>query len=361
MNLQRHVWSPVRVLGKRMLTPDAAELTLDLPAGFAHQAGQNLPVRAVVDGQELRRTYSICTPPGAGPARIAVKRAGAFSTWAVDRLEPGQAIEARPPEGRFTVGSVAGANGSDAGPRHFAAVAAGSGITPVLALARDRLEGTPGDTFTLVYSNRTTAETMFVEELAGLKDRHPGRFTLHHVLTRERRGCDALSGRLEPSKLDLLLGSQAQAGPWDGVFLCGPMDLVKACRAHFAARGVAKGAVKFELFAVGGRPAAPRPRPARASDAVHTVQFRLDGTTATATTPAGAEERLLHAALRVRADVPYSCSGGVCGTCRARLVDGRVRMVENYALDESDLARGLVLTCQSVAVTPRVELDYDTI
>jgi ring-1,2-phenylacetyl-CoA epoxidase subunit PaaE len=267
-------------------------------------------------------------------------------------------VAVRPAEGRFTVDAFGPA---PAHPRHFGAVAAGSGITPVLALIQDQLAAAASDTFTLVYTNRTTAETMFVDELAALKDRYPARFTVYHVLTRERRGSNLLSGRLDPDRLGRLFGSVMAPAHLDGVFLCGPSPLVGMCRRFLTAAGMPAKAVRSELFSTGGA-TGPVPRlPERVSDGETTLQFRLDGTTATITSPAGSQERLLNAALRARADVPHSCSGGVCGTCRAKVTHGQVHMVENYALDDDEIAAGLVLTCQAVAVSDEVGLDYDTI
>jgi ring-1,2-phenylacetyl-CoA epoxidase subunit PaaE len=358
---------PVRSV--RSLTGDAVEVTLSVPDHLADQfawlPGQHLPVRAVVDGEELRRNYSICHAPEPGSLTIAIKRAtgGAFSTWALEHLAEVGELEAMRPEGRFTVAPP------PPGPptaRHFGAIAAGSGVTPVIALVRAQLAESPHDTFTVVYTNRTTMDTMFVDELADLKDRYPDRFTLLHVLTRERRNSDLLSGRLERGRVRAILTDLVPPETMDQWFLCGPTGLVEVCREELARAGVARERIRFELFTTGrptggaggaGRAAAPPPADAE----VHTIGFRLEGTTYTTTSAVNSQERVLNAALRVRPDVPYACAGGVCGTCRARVLEGSVEMVDNYALEPEEVAAGLVLTCQSIPTTTKVVVDYDAL
>lgn len=346
----------------RPLTDDAIEVTFTVPPELAdhydYAPGQYIAIRTSLAGEEVRRSYSICQAPVAGQLKVGIKRdlGGVFSPWAVDHLAPGMRLEVMEPDGRFT-------SRVTSYPAHVVAIAAGSGITPVVALIESVLRADPGNRFSLVYSNRTAMDTMFVDELADLKDRYPTRLALYHVLTRERRNSQILSGRLDSAKLGEILDELISPSDVDEWFICGPFDLVQLCRDTLAERGVPAEAVRHELFTT-DRPerlAGQTGRPVVVDDRqVHTISFRLDGTTATVTTPVHSQESILNAALRVRGDVPFACAGGVCGTCRATVVSGTVEMVENYALEPEELARGYVLTCQSVPTSETVEVDYDT-
>jgi ring-1,2-phenylacetyl-CoA epoxidase subunit PaaE len=246
--------------------------------------------------------------------------------------------------------------------RHHVAIAAGSGITPVLSLLANALETEPDSRATLLYGNRRTSSIMFLEELEDLKNRFPARFHLIHVLSREAQDVELFSGRLDPDRigriLDVLLPEDA-VGTVDEWYLCGPFELVTAARELLGERGARAGHVHLELFHVGDEPPPARTEEERAADEVAaTVTVNLDGRTTRFEMPTRAES-ILDATLRARPDAPYACTGGVCGTCRARLVKGEVRMDRNYALEPDELARGLVLACQSHPVTDEVELDYD--
>jgi ring-1,2-phenylacetyl-CoA epoxidase subunit PaaE len=351
------------------LTADAVEVTLEVPDHladtFAYSPGQHIPVRAQVEGEPVRRNYSICSAPTPGQLTVAIKRApgGFFSPWAVDNLEAGDTLEVMAPEGRFTIDNPPEALAASAPVRHFAAVAAGSGITPIIGMIAAQLAAAPRDTFTLIYSNRTTMDTMFVDELADLKDRYPDRLQLFHVLTRELRNSEILSGRLDQERLGRIFADLIRPTDMSAWFLCGPMDLVQRCREELAERGVPKDVIRFELFTTGEpgsqRRVAPREIPQGAE--VHTINFRLDGTTNTVASPVHSQESVLAAALRVRGDVPYACAGGVCGTCRARVLEGECEMVDNYALEAEEVAAGLILTCQAIPTSPTLAVDYDTI
>lgn len=347
----------------RPLTADSVEVTFAVPEALQHEyayvAGQHLALRAEVDGHELRRSYSICRPPSPGSISVAIKRdlGGRFSTWANEELEPGTEIDVMSPQGTFTstLESLAGA--------HVVGIAAGSGITPMMALAHEVLAGSPDATFSLVFSNRSTLDVMFVEELADLKDRYPSRLALHHVLSREQRASPLMSGRIDEERLRAILGSIIRPESVDEWFLCGPFELVQLCRDVLEDVGVDAAHVRFELFTT-GRPldaAGDRGRPveAKAGEETWTLDFTLDGQSSQVQSPAAARESILNAALRVRPDVPFACAGGVCGTCRARVVEGSVSMSENYALEPDELERGYVLTCQSHPKGERVVVDYD--
>ncbi len=245
----------------------------------------------------------------------------------------------------------------------FVAIAAGSGITPVIAIARTLLAAHPETRFDLIYANKAAMDVMFLEELADLKDKYPARLALHHVLSREQRIAPLLSGRIDAEKLQALLGTAIHADDVDEWFLCGPFELVQLCRDTLAARGVAPEHVRFELF-TSGKPDRPegnigRPVIEDESKETYKITFKLDGLQGEVASPTHARESILNAALRVRPDVPFACAGGVCGTCRAKLVSGNVTMDENYALEQDELDKGYVLTCQSHPTTPEVTVDFD--
>jgi ring-1,2-phenylacetyl-CoA epoxidase subunit PaaE len=347
----------------RPLTAASVEVTFavpeDLRAEYDYLPGQHVALRAHVGGRELRRSYSLCRPPSAGCLSVAIKRdlGGAFSTWATSELRPGDEIDVMSPQGTFTLDPARTAG------RHIVGIAAGSGITPLMALASSVLSGSPDSRFTLVYTNRTAIDVMFLEELADLKDRYPSRLALHHVLSREQRSAPLLSGRIDEDRLRRMLDALVPPETVDEWFLCGPFELVQLCRDVLEDYGVPRDRVHFELFTTGD-PVEPRGavgRPVVVHDGERTaeIEFTLDGMTSTVSTPVDANESVLNAALRVRPDVPFACTGGVCGTCRARLVSGDVRMTENYALEPEELERGYVLTCQSHPLTDRVVVDYD--
>lgn len=358
---RRARFHPLEVREVRPLTADAVEVTFavpdDLAGEYDYLPGQYVALRAHVDGEELRRSYSLCRPPQRGSLSVGIKRdvGGRFSSWAQTGLRRGDRLDVMSPQGTFTTRL------DDLTDAHVAGIAAGSGITPLVALATTVLTGSDASRFTLVYSNRSTPDVMFLDELADLKDRYPARFALHHVLSRERRAAPLLSGRLDDERLHRILTSLVLPDTVDEWFLCGPLDLVARTRRALDDLGVASERVHFELFTTGeGDDRAPRPPvTVRDDEPVHAIDFTLDGQSSTVTSPVAARESILDAALRVRSDVPFACAGGVCGTCRARLVSGSVAMRENYALEPDEMERGYVLTCQSHPTSDRVVVDYD--
>lgn len=353
----------LRVAGVRPLTADAVEVTFDIPEdladAFDYAPGQYVALRAVIDGEEVRRSYSICRPPTRGSLAVGIKRdpRGRFSTWAQTELRPGDEIDVMSPQGTFV------STRTDVATGHVVGIAAGSGITPIMSLAASVLAARGDSTFTLVYTNRSSTDVMFADDLADLKDRYPSRLALHHVLSREQRSAPVLSGRIDEERLRLILSALVRPETVDEWFLCGPFDLVQLCRDVLADVGVPSPRVRFELFTTGEGAAAGsgggRPVLVRDDEPTWTIDFRLDGTSATVTSPLSAHESILNAALRARPDVPFACAGGVCGTCRARVVSGSVQMTENYALEPDELERGYVLTCQSHPTSDRVVVDYD--
>ena len=361
---KRAQFHPLTVSAVRRLTEDSIEVTFAVPEELAghydYEAGQYLALRTELNGHELRRSYSICAAPAAGELRVAIKRdlGGEFSTWANESLRAGAVLDVMSPQGTFT--TQAGVDTD----HHYAAIAAGSGVTPLMALARTLLRTSPRARFSLIFSNRTAQDVMFLEELADLKDAYPDRFALFHVLTRERRSSDVLSGRLDAERLGTFLEHLVRPGDVDEWFVCGPFELVQLVRDTLQEAGVERQHVRFELFTTDrpDRPAGQRGRESviDENEGVHTITFTLDGTSASVSTALHSRESILNAALRVRPDVPFACAGGVCGTCRATLVEGTVDMEENYALEPEELERGYILTCQSHPTSDAVTVDYDS-
>ena len=344
------------------LTDESVVVGLAVPAGlrdeYVYTAGQHLTLRAEVDGAELRRSYSICAPVSAyadGRLRIAVKKlpGGVFSTWLHEHLLAGSVVDVMTPQGQF--GAHAG--GPTSG--HVVAVAAGSGITPVVSVVTTTLQDDPASTVTLFYGNQRASTVMFLEELADLKDRYGARLQLVHVLSREGQA-ELLSGRLDPPRLTRLL--DAFVGPdldeVAGWYVCGPAAMVTGARDLLAGRGVRPERVHLELFHVEDVAPVRTPEQVAADTRAATVLVTLDGRTSEVAM-ATREESVLAATLRVRPDAPFACTGGVCGTCRARVVEGEVTMRHNYALEPDEIARGIVLACQSHPVTDVVRLTYD--
>ncbi|MDN5860148.1 MAG: phenylacetate-CoA oxygenase/reductase subunit PaaK [Pseudonocardia sp.] len=335
------------------LCDDAVAVTLavpdDLRAEFAFRPGQYLTLRLIVDGVEERRSYSICAPAGAAP-RVGVRRVegGQFSEWLVDRLAAGDVVEVAPPSGLFTPDLTS--------PGHHGLIAAGSGITPVLSIAASVLAD-PDSRVTLIYGNRRTDTVMFTEELADLKNAHGPRLQLIHVLSREPMAAEIVGGRLDGERLGRILECLVAVDDVDEWWLCGPIGMTTAAQDVLRGRGVAKDRMHRELFYVDEPPPEIHRPEAPPSGQTSEVTVVLDGRSTTLTLPRA--ETVLDAAQRVRADLPFACKGGVCGTCRARVRDGEVVMRRNYALEDDEVAAGFVLTCQSRPVTPSVTVDYD--
>jgi ring-1,2-phenylacetyl-CoA epoxidase subunit PaaE len=346
---------PLPVAAVDRLTDDSVALTLTVPPElreeFRHTAGQHLALRRTADGEEIRRTYSICSPaPDAeGPRelRVGVRlvEGGSFSTYALKEINVGDELEVMTPAGRFTL---------DPAPGLYAAIVGGSGITPVLSIAATLLAREPEARFCLIRSDRTTASTMFLEEVADLKDRYPERFQLVTVLSREEQQAGLPSGRLDRERLTWLLPALLPVDRVAGWFLCGPFGLVQGAEKALRELGVARTRIHEEIFHVdaGAAPVQTVPAPAHS-----TVTARLDGRGGS--WPVQDGESLLETVLRNRSDAPYACKGGVCGTCRAFLVSGEVRMERNFALEPEETQAGYVLACQSHPVTEKVELDFD--
>ncbi|MFC5382686.1 1,2-phenylacetyl-CoA epoxidase subunit PaaE [Aquipuribacter nitratireducens] len=346
---------PLRVTAVERLTDDSVAVSLAVPeelrATYTARPGQHLTVRAVLDGQEVRRTYSLCGEPGATELTVGIKAIpeGVFTRYATTDLRPGDTLDVAAPGGSF---------GLDVDPsraRHVAGVVAGSGITPVLGIARAVLAAEPDSRVTLVYGNRTARDVMFLEELYDLRDRHGARFRLLNVLSREEQESPLLSGRIDRDRLLALARTLLDVDDVDDWFLCGPLEMVTAVRDTLTGElGVERSHVHVELFHA--EPVARRERPSSAPGTSE-VEVLLAGRRSVVSV-AGDDETVLDAVLRVRADAPYACRGGVCGTCRARVVEGDVEMDANYALEPDELERGLRLMCQSRPTTATLRVEF---
>jgi ring-1,2-phenylacetyl-CoA epoxidase subunit PaaE len=357
----RDEFHPLPIAAVRRETADALSFALTVPEGlsetFRYRPGQHLVVRAMLDGEEVRRTYSISSGPMDQELWITVKRVegGLFSEHAHRRLGAGASIEAMCPAGRFVA-----PDGGDG--RTYLAIAAGSGITPVMALIRHVLAREPSSSFTLIYGNRSVDSIIFRDALDDLKDRYLGRLSVLHVLSRDTEAdVPLLSGRIDADKVARLLPLVAAPGDIDQVYLCGPGDLIKTARDALLKAGVARERIHFEYFRAGPQSVQRRGSltspvevaPAAGAEVVAVV----DGARHVFRVPAGG--LVVDAALAAGVRVPYSCKGGMCCTCRAKLVEGQVTMVRNFSLERWEMEAGFVLTCQAQPTTSRVVLDYD--
>ena len=349
---------PLTVAQVDRLTADAAAITFAVPAEltgeFAFRAGQSLTVRRPGDTDDARRSYSICARVG-DPPRIGVREVpgGAVSSWLVRSVRPGDTIEVLPPSGSFTPDLSSGGS--------HVLITAGSGITPVLSIASSLLCSRDDTTVTLLYGNRRADTVMFADEVSDLKDAYPARTQLVHVLSREPREAELFSGRLDGAKLRILLPSLLGDGVRriEGWWLCGPLPMVDDAVAVLGELGVPRARVHRELFYVEDEaPGIVRHEDDTGTAVGAEVTVILDGRKTSVTVPAGSA--ILDAAQRVRPDLPFACKGGVCGTCRARVVCGETRMRRNYALEPSEVDAGYVLTCQARPVSDSVTVDYDT-
>lgn len=346
----------LRIAEVRRETPDAISVRFEVPPALADDyrfvQGQHLNLRAYLDGEELRRSYSICSAPDDGELRVAIKKVpgGRFSTWAVERLKPGDVLDVMTPEGRFFTPLDAQQA------KHYVAFAAGSGITPILSLARATLAREPRSRFALVYGNRRLASTMFLESLWALKDRYLPRLALYHVFSREAQEVELFNGRIDAAKVHAFLDTLIPAASIDEAFVCGPGAMIDEVQSALLAAGVARAHVHAERFGVPGAAVAARLDDAQAAEA--RVTLLVDGVRREVEFHRGTGS-ILEAGRAAGIDLPFSCKGGMCSTCRAKLLEGEVRMVKNYALEPHEVAAGFVLTCQSYPLTERVLVSFD--
>lgn len=350
----------LNVADVRRETDDAVSIAFAVPtelsADYRFVPGQYLTLRADVGGRDIRRSYSICSGPDDGELRVAIRKVdgGLFSSFANDAIGAGDPIQVMTPDGRFTFDADPDRTG------RYVAFAAGSGITPILSIVKAVLTAEPRSSMTVVYGNRTTQSVIFREDLEDLKNHYPTRLNLIHILSRETMEAPLLSGRIDAEKAEALLGKLINVADTDAFWLCGPAQMITTVSDALKAHGAAPDTIRFELFtpANDGNPQPKRVAkpgeelPVRHIGVIidgHRINFDMvdDGTA------------ILDAALENRADLPFACKGGMCCTCRCRLVEGQVVMDKTYALDDDEIADGYVLSCQATPVTDTVVLDFD--
>ncbi len=342
----------------RRETADAVSMTFAIPSeladDYAFAPGQYLTLRTTMDGEEVRRSYSICSGPDDGELRIAVKKVdgGAFSSWAADELKSGDELDVMTPTGRFGVAPAP----EEA--RIYVGFAAGSGITPILSIVKGVLAREPNSRFFLFYGNRATEGVMFREALEELKDRFLQRFSLFHVISGEEQDIPILHGRLDGEKVRVLLRSLVPAATVDHVFICGPTGMSEDIEATCRDIGIAEDRIHVERF-VSGLGGKPRPKAVIAPSAPPKAFASLIIDGKRRDVPVAEGEAILDAALRAGMDLPFACKGGMCSTCRAKLVEGEAEMDVNYSLEPWELKAGFVLTCQAKPVSDKVVVDYD--
>lgn len=348
---------PLRVQSVQRETTDCVSVTFEVPtnlkATFRYLPGQYLTLRTQLEGEEVRRSYSICSAVTDAHLRVAIKKlpGGRFSTFANDQLQAGDTLEVMPPMGRFTLSLDADRAG------HYVGFAAGSGITPVMSILKSVLTCEPQSRFTLFFGNRTTDSIIFREDLEALKNRFLNRLSLHHILSREHTGSDLFSGRIDGQKTGYFLDHLIDPEAVDGFFICGPERMIHDLRDQLYGRGIDRKKVHFELF--GTSADTPKRQPSEeATEVEATIVLTQDGNQFEF--PLSSQgETILDAALKAGADLPYACKGGVCSTCRARLVAGQIEMDVNYALEPDEVEAGFILACQAHPVSSRVEVDFD--
>ncbi len=332
------------------------EIPAELSAEFQYKEGQNITVKKQIEGEEVRRSYSICTAPHEKELRVAIKKVdgGIFSQFANDVLKPGDMLDVLPPTGKFNARLDANKAGN------YLAIAAGSGITPIMSIIKHTLQSQAGSHFTLVYSNRSRGSIIFFEELEGLKNKYIQRFNFINILSREKTDAEIFYGRINEEKLKAL-DRLIPFNEFDEIYLCGPEALIFSTSDFLQNKGIKKSRIHFELFTTPGqtyqektaaiiKPFDKGPK--------SNVTIRLDGRSF-GFDLSYAGQSILDAALQQGADLPYACKGGVCATCRAKLIEGKVNMDANYALEPEEIEQGFILTCQSHPTTNSVMVDFD--
>lgn len=352
---------PLRVKKIEKETDDCVSIEFDIPANlketFSFRQGQNLTIKKTLDGEELRRNYSICTSPFDAKLKVAVKKVegGAFSVFANEQLKAGDVLDVLPPTGKFY---------TELNPtqkKNYVAFAAGSGITPILSIIKTTLQTEPQSSFTLVYGNRTKNSIIFKEDLEAIKDKYLNRFRLYHILSREKTEAEINNGRIDVDKLQLLFDKLIDLDRCDDFFLCGPEEMIFCIKGYLESRNVAANKIHFELFTV----------PGQKQSTVHSLQPTVNDNAPNAKVSVKLDgivfdfdlsyegESILDAALKQGADLPYACKGGVCTTCKAKLTDGEVNMDVNWGLEPDEVAKGFILTCQSHPKTANIKVDFD--
>ncbi len=321
---------------------------------FVFKEGQNITIKKNINGEELRRSYSVCNAPYENELKVAIKKTtgGLFSTFANDELKAGDVLEIMPPTGRFNAKATEG---------NFLAIAAGSGITPIISIIKHTLKTQANSSFTLIYGNKSRGSIIFFEEIEALKNKFMERFTCVNILSRERTDAEINYGRIGTEKLEGLQ-HLINFNTFNDAYICGPEEMIFASAAFLEGQGMPKGNIHFELFTTPGQKqfAETKGQFAKEEDAgpKSNITIKLDGRTFNFDLAYKADN-ILDAALQQGADLPYACKGGVCCTCRAKLLEGKVHMDVNYALEDDEVAEGFILTCQSHPLTEKVVVDFD--
>ncbi|HCF5435982.1 1,2-phenylacetyl-CoA epoxidase subunit PaaE [Pseudomonas aeruginosa] len=342
-------------------TRDAVSIAFDIPQdlrdSFRFTQGQHLVMRTQLDGEEVRRSYSICTGVNDGELRVAIKRVpgGRFSAYANESLKAGQCLEVMPPSGHFHVELDAARHGN------YLAVAAGSGITPILSIIKTTLETEPHSRVTLLYGNRSSASTLFREQLEDMKNRYLQRLNLIFLFSREQQDVDLYNGRIDADKCGQLFSRWIDVKALDAAFICGPQAMTETVRDQLKANGMAAERIHFELFAAAGSAQKREARESAAQDSsVSQITVISDGRELSFELPRNSQS-ILDAGNAQGAELPYSCKAGVCSTCKCKVVEGEVEMDSNFALEDYEVAAGYVLSCQTFPISDKVVLDFDQI
>lgn len=345
----------------RQETDDTVSVSFHVPDElrdtFSFIPGQYLTLCRTVEGVDERRNYSICTSPNDGDLRIAVKEIeeGLFSTWLNREVKAGDTLDVMAPLGDF----VARTDADNA--KHYVLFAAGSGITPILSIIRTVLQEEPNSFCTLVYGNRNTNSIIFLEDISFLKNEYTTRFRALNVLSREEQDADILNGRIDADRINRLIDSLLPVDSVDEVYACGPLGMIEAVRDIFKERGLDAANIHFEIFTTAGQEIKVRkekeltPEEAAMSSR---VSVKLDGKSTDLVLRRGGET-ILDAALKVRGDMPFACKGGLCATCKAKVIEGEVEMDLNYGLEQDQVDQGYILTCQAHPISDRVVVDFD--
>ncbi len=350
----------LRVKEVRKETPDCVSVVFDIPAhlqeAFSFTQGQSLTMRTFLRDEEVRRTYSICSSPLEKEWRVAIKKVdnGLFSTFANESLKKGDLLDVMQPVGKFYTTL------DPTHHKHYLAIAAGSGITPVLSLIKTTLATEPRSSFTLVFGNRNRQSIIFFEELEGIKNKYIDRFNLVHVLSRERMDTAINYGRIDAGKL-VELGKIVDYSSVDEYFLCGPEELIFTANDFFQSQGVDKKKIHFELFTTPGQQKVDTTKTSieKATGPGSRITIKLDGRSLDFNLPLNSNLPILDAALQQGADLPFACKGGVCCTCKALLLEGQVKMDVHWGLEDEEVEQGYILTCQSHPLSEKVVIDFD--
>lgn len=351
---------PLSVKNIRQETPDCVSVAFDLPenlkSDFSFQQGQYLTFKKEINGEEVRRSYSICSSPLDGELRVAVKQveAGIFSTYVNNELKVGDVLETMTPQGLFTSPME-----PDSAKNYFL-VAAGSGITPILSIIKTVLQSEPKSNITLLYGNKNRGSIIFKSELEALKNKYMERLSVYHILSREQADADLMCGRIDAAKCTYFLDKIVNSKSISAAFLCGPEEMILSTKETLIAAGVPEADVHYELFfsAVAAQKQQERKEQNADTDTMSKVSITLDGTTTIISLGYNGES-ILDAALSNGADLPFACKGGVCATCRCKVESGTVEMDVNYSLEKDEIERGFILACQAHPRSEQVVVNFD--